>query len=478
MLLQGFLRHCEVAPDALALTEAGRELSYGDLRVAAEAVAKALVNQGVGPGQRVATFLDRGIDAVIAVFGSLLAGCCYVPLDIRNPPARLRRMLEDAAVATVIGAGDAPEWLENSLWLDLNADGMPDSTDFERKPVEADEPAAILYTSGSSGTPKGVVLSHGAVQAFAAWASELLALRPEDRIASSAPFFFDLSTFDLYAVLGRGASLHFLPAALTLAPARLSAWLREQAISGWYTVPSLLSFLAYKGNLRQTPLKALRFLVFAGEVFPAPALMALAEVLPETRLYNFYGPTETNVCCHWQVDRSRLRPDQAIPIGSPAAGDELRLVEGELWVRGPTLASGYLSGGRLQALCDVEGWYATGDRVSLGPDGEYWFHGRIGRMLKCSGYRVEPAEIEQAALRVAGVRACAAVGIDDPAAGQRPVLALCLESPAVLVEVRTMLKHQLPAYMQPVRWLQLDELPRLPTGKLDYARLKNLAAGL
>jgi len=477
MLLQGFLRHCEAAPEALALTEAGREVSYGGLLAAAEAVAQALRSRGAEPGQRVAICLDRGIDAVIAVFGSLLAGCCYVPLDIRSPPARLRRMLEDAAAARVIGAGDAPDWLENARWLDLNTARLPSLTGFERKPVEASEPAAILYTSGSSGTPKGVVLSHGAVQAFAAWASDLLALRPEDRIVSSAPFFFDLSTFDLYAVLGRGASLHFLPSGLTLAPARLSAWLREHAISGWYTVPSLLSFLAYKGNLPDTPLDALRFLVFAGEVFPAQALMALAEALPEVRLYNFYGPTETNVCCHWQVERSRLRPDQAIPIGFQAAGDELRLVDGELWVRGPTLASGYLSGGRVQALCDAEGWYATGDRVSLGPDGAYRFHGRMGRMLKCSGYRVEPAEIEQAALRVAGVRACAAVGIDDPAAGQRPVLALCLESPAVLVEVRTMLKQQLPAYMQPVRWLLLDELPRLPTGKLDYARLKTLAAG-
>lgn len=472
MLLAPFICQCRQQPEAVALVEGDRHLSYGDLLARAQSVAAGLQTLGVQPGQPVAIHLERGIDAVIAVFGVLLAGACYVPLDLKNPKPRLAFIISDAKVHAVLGLGEAPAWLEASLWLDINA--CPEESP---KPVElsADSLAAILYTSGSTGQPRGVALSHGAVASFASWAADLVALQDNDRIASSAPFFFDLSTFDLYAVLGRGASLHFVPSALSLSPARLSDWLKEQAISGWYTVPSLLAFLAYKGNLAQTPLDSLRFLIFAGEVFPTPSLIDLAAKLPRTALYNFFGPTETNVCCYWPVERERLLADENIPIGLPAADCELHLhaETGELWARGSSLASGYWNQGRLQPFLNEEGWYPTGDRVSL-VDGEYRFHGRLGRMLKCSGYRVEPAEIEAAVNAMAGVRDCAVIGIDDPAAGQRPALVLALESPATPAGIRTALIRQLPSYMQPSRCIVLEELPRLPNGKLDYRHVQAL----
>ncbi len=497
MLLAPFLRQCGQQPGALALVENGRCIRYAELLARSQSIAAGLQCMGVKPGQPVAIHLHRGIDAVIALFAVLLAGACYVPLDLKNPPSRLAFIIADAGVLAVLGTGAVPAWLEGGLWLDIAA--CPESTP---TPVDTlgDCLAAILYTSGSTGQARGVALSHGAVWAFAQWASDLLELCGSDRIASSAPFFFDLSTFDLYAVLGCGASLHFVPVALSLSPARLSTWLQEHAISGWYTVPSLLSFLAYKGNLAHTPLEHLRFLIFAGEVFPTPALMDLAAKLPQTALYNFFGPTETNVCCYWPVDRARLSPDRPIPIGLPAAACELHIHDetGELWVRGPTLASGYWSGSCLQAFKGqsqvppfakgglggistkqeaespvCENWYPTGDRVSLA-DGEYWFHGRLGRMLKCSGYRVEPAEIEASVNAMPGVRACAVVGIDDPAAGQRPGLALVMEPWVTPTDIRKALARQLPAYMQPSRCLVLPELPYLPNGKLDYSRVQAL----
>jgi len=472
MLLAPFLYQCRHQPEAIGLMETDRFLSYCDLLARAQSVAAGLQTLGIQPGQPVAIHLDRGIDAVIAVFGALLAGACYVPLDLKNPKPRLAFIIADAKVHAVLGLGEAPAWLDESLWLDINACSKEPP-----KPVEtsADSLAAILYTSGSTGQPRGVALSHGAVASFALWAADLVALQDNDRIASSAPFFFDLSTFDLYAVLGAGASLYFVPSALSLSPARLSLWLKEQAIRGWYAVPSLLAFLAYKGNLAQTPLPCLRFLIFAGEVFPTPALIDLATKLPLTVLYNFFGPTETNVCCYWPVQREHLVADQSIPIGLPAADCELHLhVEtGELWVRGTSLASGYWNQGRLQPFLNEEGWYPTGDRASL-VDGEYRFHGRLGRMLKCSGYRVEPAEIEAAVNAMTGVRDCAVVGIDDPATGQRPALALALEPQVTLSEIRTALLRFLPSYMQPGRYIVLEELPRLPNGKLDYSQVRTL----
>lgn len=472
MLLDGFVRQCRLQPDALALAESDSQLTYAELLSRAQAVAAALLTRGIQTGQPVAIHIDRGMDAVVAVFGVLLAGACYVPLDLKNPSARLLFIVGDAQVKAVLGLGEVPIWLDAGLWLD-----MADCADALPQPVEILPAglAAILYTSGSTGQPRGVALSHAAIAAFAGWAADLLALTPQDRIASSAPLFFDLSTFDLYAVLGAGASLHFVPAKLTLAPARLSAWLSEQAISGWYTVPSLLAFLAYKGNLAQTALASLRFLIFAGEVFPTPALIDLAAALPGTALYNFFGPTETNVCCYWPVRREQLQAGQSIPIGQPAAGCELHIDadSGELWVRGPTLASGYWRNGSLEPFLNRQGWYASGDRVSI-EQGEYRFHGRLGRMLKCSGYRVEPAEIEAVANAIDGVRDCAVLGVDDPTAGQRPALAVVLAPEMDVAGIRKVLARQLPPYMQPSRYLVLEALPRLPNGKLDYRRLKEL----
>ncbi len=472
MLLGPFLHQCDLQPDALALQEQDRWINYRQLLKHAHSIAAALQSCGVIPGQPVAIHLDRGIAAASALFGVLLAGACYVPLDLKNPPPRLSFIIADAHVQVVLGLGVAPAWLDESLWLDIAnyAAAIPEPVE-----IAAESLAAILYTSGSTGQPRGVAISQRAITAFAAWAADLLALSPADRIASSAPFFFDLSTFDLYAVLGSGGSLHFVPAGLSMAPARLSAWLMAQNISGWYTVPSQLAFLGYKGNLAQTPLDALRFLVFAGEVFPTPALIALAASLPQTALYNFFGPTETNVCCYWPVERHRLIADQSIPIGLPAAGCELNVDAntGELLVRGPTLASGYWRDGCVQSFLNADGWYATGDHASLDQH-EYRFHGRMGRMLKCSGYRVEPAEIESAVNAMPGVKVCAVIGIDDPTAGQRPALAVVLDAEMTIAEIRKLLSRQLPTYMQPSRYLILEDLPLLANGKMDYQRLREL----
>ncbi|WNV04438.1 AMP-binding protein [Candidatus Methylospira mobilis] len=473
MLLTPWLYQCMVRPDAIALAENDKQITYATLLERAYAIAAALQAMGVRPGQRAAIQMERGIAAAAALFGALLAGVCYVPLDIKNPPERRAFIIKDAGAAVVLGSGDQPQDLaEGTPWF--NIDLCPPAQPFDVKILESDL-AMILYTSGSTGHPKGVALSHGAVAAFAAWAAGLVKLCPCDRIASSAPFFFDLSTFDLYAVLGRGASLHFVPSNFFLAPARLGAWLQEQKISGWYTVPSLLSFLAYKGNLTKKP-PDFRFLLFAGEIFPTPDLLRLANALPHTALYNLFGPTETNVCCCWPVERSRLDPLSAIPIGLPACGAVLEIEpgNGELWVRGPALLSGYWSEGRLHNALNSAGWYPTGDRVSRNERGEYSFHGRLGRMLKCSGYRIEPAEIETVLCGLDGVAACAVVGLHASATGQHPAAALVLEQPLTLHEVRKHVQRQLPSYMQPYRYLVLDMLPRLSNGKVDYLQICTL----
>ncbi|MCS5583173.1 MAG: amino acid adenylation domain-containing protein [Pseudomonadales bacterium] len=473
-LLLEFNRQCTLIGDKTAFAETTRAISYQQVRLKASQLSKVLLTRERAH-KRVAIALERGIEAATAIFGVLGAGGCYVPLDLQNPPGRQRNIIEDADVNCVIGRGHCPAWLENQAsWLDIDrplpsgflADWPVD--------VEADSLAALLYTSGSTGQPKGVALCHRAMMNFSRWAAEKFNISSNDSIASLAPLHFDLSVFDIFTSLSRGATVHFVPSSLAMAPSRLTTWLSKQSISVFYTVPSLLSFIALKGSLSDTPLPSLRVILFAGEVFPTPRLKLLCELLPFVDFYNLYGPTETNVCCYWPVARQRLETDRPIPIGYPACGADLRIDEksGELQVRSANNLSGYWRQGRLIQAMEQDHYFHTGDRVSLNEQGEYCYHGRLDRMLKCSGYRVEPAEIENVIQQCPEVVSCAVTGINDSSSGQRPAAILVLESSHGLEPVIKHVKQCLPSYMHPTKFIVLDSIPCLANGKIDYQGLK------
>jgi amino acid adenylation domain-containing protein len=472
-LLSAFIRQCQSAPNNIAFIEGDRQLSYQQLGQQICQLSARLTDTE-NPCQRVVIAMDRGIDAAIAIFATLGVGACYIPLDIKNPANRLNYIINDAAPQWIIGKGHCPDWLEaRALWLDI------DQTAFAQQdliwPAETSEEAlaAILYTSGSTGTPKGVALSHRALRNFADWASCNFKISCCDRIASLAPFHFDLSVFDLFSSLSCSAAVHFVPVGLTLSPSRLTAWLREQRISVFYTVPSLLSFIALKGALTTTQLPDLKTVLFAGEVFPTPQLKKLCELLPTVDFYNLYGPTETNVCCYWPVDRDRIQTNRPIPIGYPACGAVLQIdaETGELLVHSANNLSGYWHQGKLITALSANNTYHTGDKVSLNEWGEYCYHGRLDRMLKCSGYRVEPAEIEAVLLQFPEVTSCAVIGITDSTSGQRPAAAVVLKPCVKLEAIIKLIKQKLPAYMQPCKFIVLDSLPYLSNGKIDYQTL-------
>ena len=473
-IISPFFQQCAQSPEQLAFIEESTSISYAEFKTRIEKIATFLTNKHV-QNQCIAIALDRGIDAASCIYGVLHAGAIYLPLDIKNPATRLNFIIHDAQPSFIIGQGAAPGWLESQdLWLDITQLLLSDIQSHPPTQVNSTDIAAILYTSGSTGKPKGVALSHQALLNFSSWASCTFKLNQHDRIASLAPFHFDLSIFDLFSSLASGASVYFLPARLSLSPSRLTAWLSEHKITTWYTVPSILSFIALKGALATTPLTDLKRLLFAGEVFPSQHLIKLAELLANTELYNLYGPTETNVCCYWQVERQRLNPDHTIPIGRAACAARLEINHqtGELLVHSPNNFSGYWQQGQLKP--QPTEYYPTGDKVSLNAQGELLYHGRLGRMLKCSGYRVEPAEIEQCINQLTGVQSSAVIGIDDLTSGQRPAAAIVLKNSANLAETIKPLRQQLPAYMQPCKFLVLDTLPVLSNGKTDYQAIQGL----
>jgi acyl-coenzyme A synthetase/AMP-(fatty) acid ligase len=473
-LLSTFYKQCSITPNNIAVVEGDRQLSYRQLQQSLKHITASIQSRPLCC-ERIAIAVERGIDATQAILSVLKLNACYIPLDLKNPGNRLSYIVNDADVQCVIGRGICPEWLDKpELWLDIDQLSVSSKECPVSMPIKQQSLAAILYTSGSTGNPKGVALSHHAMCNFADWAIETFNITSTDRIASLAPFHFDLSVFDLFSSLRCGASIHFVPAMLTMAPSRLTTWLSENKITTWYTVPSLLSFLSLKGSLNTIPLPHLKTLLFAGEVFPTPQLIKFCELLAHVNFYNLYGPTETNVCCYWPVERNQLIPDQPIPIGLPACNSVLTISpdNNELLVQSDNNLAGYWQQGKLIPALSADNTFHTGDKVSLNEKNEYCYHGRLDRMLKYSGYRVEPAEIEQAILQNDEVESCAVFGIKDSTSGHRPVAVIVLKRNSNLSDLIKQVKQKLPAYMHPCKFITLNSLPYLSNGKTDYKTLQ------
>lgn len=481
MQLPRILQRGTTAPNVPLFVEQERTCDAAGITAAVVAVAHVLdVECDIARRDGVGVFLPRGIDATIAIYAVLLRGAYYVPLDINNAPDRLRYVVDDAVCRCVIGSGERPSWLDDAAtkWIDLSAIAMVEAGPLVPVPVDAEDIAALLYTSGSTGRPKGVAVSHRAIDAFCEWMGETFSIDVIDRVASLAPFHFDLSLFDLFCAPARGATVCFVPDRLTMAPTKLADWLALQQITTWYTVPSILGFLALKGGLESRQLPALRRILFAGEVFPTPRLRQLVELLPHVQFFNLFGPTETNVCLYWEVDRCVLSNDAAIPIGTEACGAEIEIDPGcgELLVRGASLMSGYWRHAGVELPVDEAGWYRTGDRVSRDADGNLRYHGRLDRMIKCGGYRIEPAEVERVIDAVEHVGRSAVVAVPDSMGGNR-LVALVAGMHVERKSLKMALDANLPAYMRPSSIQLVDALPTLSNGKLDMAAIQQIAQG-
>ena len=419
--------------------------------------------------------MPRGIDAALSIYATLFLGATYVPLDTQNPVTRLAYISNDVQPTCMIACQERPSWCDTSIaWLDLNTLQTYDITEANSLKSytnhSSEHLAAILYTSGSTGKPKGVAISAHAIEAFVDWSSETFQLCKTDRIASLAPFHFDLSLFDLFSSVYSGCSTYFIPQRLTMSPKKMVDWFEENTITTWYTVPSILSFMALRGGLNNKRLSAFKRILFAGEVFPLTNLIKLTKALPHVQFYNLFGPTETNVCTFWKVERSILEDIDTIPIGIAACSAALSISdEGELLVQGPCVMRGYWAHGRLQKNIDL--WHHTGDKVSQNSNYDFLYHGRMDRMIKSSGYRIEPAEIEYHINQFEAVEESVVIGESDTISGQR-LIAIVAGKAIDIPALRRYLKDKVASYMQPYRIIPCDFLPHLSNGKLDIQSLK------
>jgi amino acid adenylation domain-containing protein len=504
-------RAADTAPERVAVVDAERELTYGRLDAAADRAAHRIMALGVRPGDRVGLYFDKSVESLVGLYGVLKAGAAYVPLPTDAPAERLAYIVRDAGLRVVLTAGEpgggrlGPDGDLADRLVDVG--GVLDGPRVERPavPVGPDDLAYVLYTSGSTGVPKGVMLSHRNGAAFVSWAAAEYGLTPRDRLSNHAPLHFDLSVFDVFAAAYAGAAVVLVPREVAVFPAALARFVARHGITVWYSVPSAVHQLVTRSGFGPRSLGGVRLVLFAGEVFPVEQLRRAMEWFPAADFHNLYGPTETNVCTAYPVPRP-LGPGATLPVGRPIDGVELFCRSGdghpagvgepgELWVSGPTVMRGYLGDpertaqvlrpldpGRPQTVA-----YRTGDLVSRGADGLWHFHGRRDRQIKSRGYRVELGEVEAALSTHSAVVECAVVAVPDPAAGHR--IAAFVVAPGVTrsadlteelttvftAELVVWLRRTLPAYMVPWSFGVLDELPRTTTSKIDYRMLQRMA---
>ncbi|MGW7533315.1 amino acid adenylation domain-containing protein [Amycolatopsis sp. NPDC054798] len=484
-------------PDRPAVLDQDRELTYRQLDAASDRLAERLRAAGVRRGDRVGLLLERCADLPVGVIGVLKAGAAYVPLDPAYPAERLRYLVADAGLATVVGN----PYQATGCGLDGVRVVAPAADGDSAGAVSADtpdgaDPAYVIYTSGSTGRPKGCVVGHRQVLALLRAALPLFEVSTSDRWALFASFSFDVSVWELWACLATGATAVVVPQQVARNPAELVTELAARRVTVLGQVPSVFRSVALAHAAAERPPLALRYLVFAGESVELDVIARFLDGWPGTppRVVNMYGPTETTVyATHKLLTEADLAGPVRSPIGrmlphlSAVVRDEHGTVPngrtGELWIAGDGVAEGYLDRPELTAerFVHVDGvrYYRTGDLVRVLPDESMEYLGRDDLQVKLRGFRIELGEVEAVLRGHDLVREAAVTVITTPAGAQFLVACVVLAGDAPdkpAGALREYAAGRLPRYMVPDRYQVVDTLPLTGSGKLDRAALTGLAA--
>lgn len=494
-ILEYFEKTAETYPDKVGFTDSEREATFAEVKLRARAIGSFLAEQG--SRRPVAILIDKKINCMDTMLGALYAGDFYVVVDVHSPADRIENILgvlDDLLVVT----DEQSEELAKSLNVDYflyekisRTEEQPGILEQIRSRMCDMDTAYILFTSGSTGMPKGTIVSHRALISYINWVTEEFKFDETTSFGSQTPLYFSMSVTDFYSTVKCGCTYHIIPKQNFSFPMNLIKFLNEHQVNTIYWVPTAISILSNWKAFDVAKPEYLKTVLFAGEVMPTKQLNYWIHTLdPEITYANLFGPTETtDICTFYVVDRE-FKDDESLPIGRPCNNCDVFLVnsegklaepgeEGELFVRSTFMADGYYKNPEKTEEAFVqnplnayypERVYKTGDLVKYNKRGELIYISRKDFQIKRRGYRIELGEIEAGANSVEKVKACACVYDKE-----KDCLALIYEGGVKDPEViREAVRKKVPPYMMPDQVIRVKNMPQNANGKIDRKKLKEL----
>lgn len=478
----------------IGIQEQQRSMTFGEVSIVAKAIATGIINNGLFR-EPIAIYLDKSIECFNAMLGVIYSGNYYTIVDVDMPMNRVNKIFDILKPKIVITdsthANNLKEYCYDKVLIENLTNAKIEDVKIEnvRKRVIDTDVLYVLFTSGSTGSPKGVIVSHKNVTTYMEWSKKAFGFDNDTVFGSQTPFYFSMSILDVYHTICTGTRLVIIPKKYFSLPGNLSAFIEENKINTIYWVPSALCQVANMNALNTPKLKGIKKVLFAGEKMPAKQLNMWMRALPNAMYANLFGPTEvTDICTYYIVNRE-ISDDESVPIGKACDNMEVFILkedgteangceEGELYVRGSSVAYGYYANPEKTAEAFVQNplqnmypeiVYKTGDLVKYNESGELIYISRKDFQIKHMGYRIELGEIETVASAIDGVeRVC--------------VLYNTLESKIILFytgsidkkELKNQIKLSVPKYMIPNKYVLLENMPLNLNGKIDRGHLKGL----
>lgn len=497
-VLEWFEKTASDMPDNMALWDEHDELSFKEYRDKSVNIAGEILNKGIGTKKPVVIYLDKSVKTLVAFMGVAYSGNFYSPIDTTMPAARAEKILETLNPELVITSKELAEKFKTFGYV---GDFMfyEDVGEIEdEKPVLKvldsiinTDLLYVLFTSGSTGVPKGVCITHGSVVDYIDWVTETFDITKDDSFGNQAPFYFDNSILDIYSSMKTGAALYIIPQKLFSQPVLLLEFLKEHEINTIFWVPSAMIVVSKLRAFKNVDLSnVLKRVLFCGEVMPNKQLNVWRQNLQNTLFANLYGPTEiTDACCYYIVDRE-FSDDEPLPIGVAMRNTDILVLDennglitekdivGELCVRGMGLSTGYYKNPQKTAEAFVqnplqdayeEKIYRTGDLVKYNDLGELIYMSRKDFQIKHMGHRIELGEIETAVSSLPEISLCCCM-YDE----KHSRIVLFIDNDMKKEEVNSRIKNLLPEYMLPGKVVVIKDMPINANGKIDRVKLKEI----
>ncbi|MFK8059242.1 MAG: amino acid adenylation domain-containing protein [Polaribacter sp.] len=499
----------EKFPENEAFKCGKKSLNFKEIDIKTNQLAKYLQEAGVKKCDRVGIYMERSVESVIAVYGILKAGAVFVPLDSTTPISRTVFLLNDCNIEHLITTK-----LQTKKTIKILEEEQPLTSiiGFEKElqittvswetiytislenyapvKIEKDDLAYIMYTSGSTGLPKGIMHTHFSGLSYAKLSAKLYQITEKDSVANLPPLHFDQATFGYFSSPLACATTVIIPDAYTKLPASLSKLIEDEKITIWYSVPLALIQLLQKGILEDRNLTSLRWVLFGGEVFVTKYLYQLMQKWPQATFCNVYGPAEVNQCSYYHLDYTSTQKDP-IPVGYIWDETNYKILDksdkevpqgesGELIINSTTMMRGYWNNETLTEKSfyndGKKTYYRTGDIFNLNEKGELMFLGRNDSQVKIRGYRIEINEVEAVIANHSDIDEAAVFAIETKE-GVKELTAVILLKQDKIMDKKTLFsycKTLLPSYAIPTRIDIMEVFPRTSSAKIDRGALKRI----